>query len=199
MYLFNSYRIQKLYLMKIASFISSMIPLSVFIELKYYNNYEIIIKYVPVNILVNSIFSITILSLIYIIYFFKISIPKGSFNRNIYRIDNIVQEKTSTSTYLLSNVLPVVSLGMDNMYNIIFMIILILFLSFMYIKNNMYYINPIYDLINIKVYRADVFENENRNLKNICIISCVTLYGFDNTDYEGVKFGEILIINKNIS
>lgn len=199
MNLFNSYRIQKLYLMKIASFISSMIPLSVFLVLKYYNNYEIVMKYIPVNILVNSIFGITILSLIYIICFFKILIPKGNFNRNIYRMENIVQERTSTSTYLLSNVLPVVALGMDYMYNIVFLVVLILFLSFMYIKNNMYYINPIYDLINIKVYKADVFENGNRNLKNIFIISCITLYGFENTDYEGIKFGDILIINKNVN
>ncbi|KFX55793.1 hypothetical protein KU41_15300 [Clostridium botulinum] len=199
MNLTNGLKTQKLYFMKITSFISSMFPLSAFLVLKYNNNYKVILKYIPVNIIINLIFTITLLSLIYIIFFFKIRIPKGHFNRKQYHLRNIVQERTNTSSYLLSNVLPVITLEMDNMYNIIFLIILIFLLGFMYIKNNLFYINPIYDLINIKVYTSQVFENNSNNSKKLFIISCVTLYEFDDNKYEGIRFGDILIISKEIN
>ncbi|WP_270215275.1 hypothetical protein [Clostridium butyricum] len=198
MNILNRYRTQNLYFMKIASFISSMFPFSVFIVLKYQHNYNVVLKYIHINILVNSIFLITILSSLYVIYFLKMKIFSRNFNRKQCHLKNINQEKTNTSSYLLSNVLPVVTLEMDSMNNVIFVSILILLLAFMYIKNNLYYINPIYDLINIKVYKADVFENQRNNCKNLFIISCVTLYEFNNNHYEGIRFGEILFITKNL-
>ena len=195
----NRYRRENLYLMKLTSFISSMFPFSVFLILKYYDNYEMIFKYIPINVMVNSILVVTLISIGYVFYFFKIKIKndkKNKLNKEKYHLENIMQEKTNTSSYMLSNVLPVVTLDMDNKASIIFMIILIILLAFMYIKNDLYYINPMYDLINIKVYNVDCYKLDSKISTSKLVISLVPLYEFEDNRYEGVDFRDILIIRK---
>lgn len=193
----NNFRTEKLYILKITSFLTSMFPLSLYLLLKYINEDEKVFKYIQINIFFISLFIIEIISIFYILYFFKRKIIKSSnLNRKSYKIKNITQEKTSTSNYLLSNVLPVVSLNTDNVSNIIFFVVLLLLLSFMYIKNDLYYINPLYDIINIKSYKGDVYLNNERENEIKFIISSIPLYEFNTREYTGIKFKNILIISK---
>lgn len=203
-------------LMKICSFISSMFPFVVYIFLKYGNDRTYLIKnkfnnkilqYVinlatPRNIAI-SIIIITCISIVYVIYFFRVRINNNKRNSylNIQIHGELVQDKTNTSNYLLANVLPIITLETDEMYKVIFLVILIILLGFMYIKNNLYYINPLYDLMKIKVYTAEVVViKKNKVVDEIdkVIISTVNLYDFKNHTYSCVEGVDNIIINKNI-
>lgn len=193
----NNFRTEKLHILKITSFLTSMFPLSLYLLLKYIHENEKVFKYIQINIFFIGLFIIEVISIFYILYFFKRKIVKSSnLNRKSYTLKNITQEKTSTSNYLLSNVLPVVSLETDNVSNIIFFVVLLLLLAFMYIKNDLYYINPLYDIINIKSYKGDVYLNNERDNEIEFIISSIPLYEFNTREYTGTKFKNILIISK---
>lgn len=202
---YNIYRRENLCLIKFTSFISSMFPFSLFLILKYHDNNIVLLKHIPLlkniklNLIVIFIFLITLISVGYVFYFFKIKIKndrKNKLNKEKYHLRDIVQEKTNTSSYLLSNVLPVITLDMDNKENIIFMIILIILLAFMYIKNDLYYINPLYDLINIRIYNAECYKLDSEVSSLKLVISLIPLYEFQDNVYEGIDYKDILIIRE---
>ena len=193
------HRFENLIFMKICSFISSMFPFSFYLTLKYWNEYTLVFGIIPQNIIANSIFVIEIISILYLVNFFKYEIKNGNFNKETnYHLKEIKQEKTSTSSYLLSNVLPVVTLEIDKMYSVIFLVSLIFLLAFMYIKNNLYFINPLYDILGIKVYQGNIFQDKVQNKNIQYVISVGSIYDFNDNMYEGVAHKDTLFITKKI-
>lgn len=191
-------------LLKITSFISSMFPFIIYLTLKYWNSTEgfDICNYVTPKRIVILILGLCILSILYIIIFYNFFI-KNNDNVNYKRIKlskGISKEKTNTSDYLLANVLPVVTLEMDEVYKIIFIIIIVILLGIMYIKNNLYYINPLYDLIDVKIYSGEVTIVDNNNVEqkdiNKMIISKINLYTFKNKYYKAIEGIDTIIITE---
>lgn len=190
----NKFSRENILLLKITSFISSMFPLSLFLLLKYGKNNKKLFMDIEAKHIVVFIFIVELISILYIIYFYKWKTNKGAFNVKDYHLKEIRLEKTNTSNYLLANVLPIITLDMEKRYSLIFYICLIILLGFMYIKNNLYYINPLYDILNIKVFSASVYYKDKLNPEITFIISMISLYEFDNNIYRGIRFGDILII-----
>lgn len=96
-------------------------------------------------------------------------------------ISSIKKDRTLTTQYLLSNVLPIISLEYDKYYMIIFTVFLLSGLYIMYLKNNLFYMNPIFDFCNINVYTADVckidrYTQEKGSISEMIIISNEKLY-----------------------
>lgn len=202
-------------LMKSCSFISSMFLVVLYLTMQYSGNNEVLISFrfknnyllneaikliTPVNIC-RLLIVAEVLSVIYIIYFFKVR-PRIKRKNNYLRLKikgNIIQDRSSTTSYLLANVLPIITLELDRGYKIIFFILLILILGYMYIKNNLFYINPLYDLLNIKIY-SGVLETVNERSTpreiNKVIISTVNLYEFKDRIYIGIEGVDNIIINK---
>lgn len=196
MRLINNFRINNLFLLKLTSFISSMFPFGLYLLLNYYKDYNLAFNLIPINIIIYIIIVIILLSCIYVVYFFKISIKSNRHNRANYSFKNLVQERTNTSSYLLSNVLPVITLETDSIKNILFLIALLVLLGFMYIKNDLYFINPLFDILNIKVYQAEVYENDNTNSNKQVTYIISTKYIYENVidPYKGIKINNIVII-----
>lgn len=198
----NRYTIEKLFWLKISSFITSMLPLGIYLIIKYRSDNEyafLNIKYITARNSAFLFFIIEIISFIYLIYFFQRIKKSTNVNRSDYNLTNIEQQKTNTSDYLLANVLPVVTLQLDSVESSIFFIILIILLGIMYIKNDLYYINPIYDFLNIKTYTCDACEYKNNKkgkAKKKYVISFTKLYDFENNKYLSVDYGDTLIVTK---
>ena len=197
--LVNKFSRENILLLKIASFISSMFPLSLFLLLKYVKNNKKIFMDIEAKHIVVFIFIIELISILYIVYFYKWKTQKGYFNVEDYHLKEIRLEKTNTSNYLLANVLPIITLEMEKSYSLIFYICLIILLGFMYVKNNLYYVNPLYDILNIKVFSASVYYKDKLNSEITFIISMVSLYEFDNNIYRGIRFRDILIITEEVN
>lgn len=202
----NNFRINNFIFIKVVSFITSMFPLSIFLFFKYTNEYTKFIEYIPKNIFANVFFVIEIFSTFILFFFFRMTDMSKKINlskrHNIkrYHLEDVVRDKNTTTNYLLANVLPMIALEIDYDYNFIFFIFLFFSLGFMYIKNDLFYNNPFYDFIGIKVYTCKVFEvgvNNKYVKSNISIVlSKSSVYDFDNAEYRGIVFKDVLVIVK---
>lgn len=191
-------------ILKITSFISSLLPLTVFLFLKYINNNRVFhnIKLLTPNNIVILLCIIQVISISYVIIYYKYFVNRRNNNYIKIRISNVKQEKSNTSNYLLSNVLPIISLDFKDMAGITFVVLIIIFLAFMYVKNNLYYINPLYDIIGIKVYSCNVklLNDNDQEVKEInkTLISIVSLYEFNNNRYKAIENVDTIIITKEL-
>lgn len=191
-------------ILKITSFISSLLPLTVFLFLKYINNNRVFhnIKLLTPNNIVIFLGVIQVISILYVVIYYKYFINRRNNNYIKIRISNVKQEKSNTSNYLLSNVLPIISLDFKDMAGITFVVLIIIFLAFMYVKNNLYYINPLYDIIGIKVYSCNIklLNDNDQEVKEInkTLISIVNLYEFNNNRYKAIENVDTVIITKEL-
>ena len=204
----NRFKINNFLLIKIVSFITSMFPSSIFLFFKYTNEYTKFLGYIPKNLFVNIFIIVEIFSALTIYFFFRMSdmSKKRNLSQNYnvkrYHLEDVVRDKNTTTNYLLANVLPMIALELDYNYNFIFFIFLFISLGFMYIKNDLFYNNPFYDFMGIKVYTSKVFEiveNDKYIKRNISIVlSKSSVYDFDNNECRGVVFKDVLIILKSL-
>lgn len=189
---------------KILSFISSMFPLSIYLILNYFGEYNMLygVKYLNPHNIVVAIAVLEFISIIYIIVFYKKSIYSENNNYIRVKLENPIQEKTNTSNYLLANVLPIITFEMDNANKIIFICILILLLGYMYIKNNLYYINPLYDIINVRIYNCKIIvvDNTGKTIKVLdkIVVSKFHLYKFENRVYKAIEEKDTVVIVEEI-
>ncbi|WP_286904407.1 hypothetical protein [Clostridium sp. UBA1652] len=202
----NNLRAKKYTVLKIASFITSMLPFSVYIILKYWDNsFKVLdVKFITPQIGAFILVIIEIFSLVYVIIFYKRDIfNQEKYNYVSVKVDNLIQDKINTSNYVLANVLPLVSIELNDYVNLIFTYILIVFLGFMYIKNNLYYINPLYDLIGLKVYSCTISQKLDNgkysNRKEIkTIITSISIYEINNKDYCIINGDDIAFVIKEV-
>lgn len=133
------------------------------------------------------------LLVIYLIFYFKVILKNKKINNiETILIINSKQEKFNTSNYILSNILPIITLEIStDVYKYIF-IILIAFLGVLYVNNNLHYINPLLDICGIKVYKAMVKIGDSEKEREKIILSEQTIYNFDNNYIKGVVQGDII-------
>lgn len=147
-------------LFKIFSYISSLFPLVIFLLLKqviptdwHFNYYAIAI--------IGTIFLIQIVAAVFVVNFCKKTHKKGSGKYVEKEIVHFVREKSLTTSYLLGNVLSMLSLAdvtfdrISDIANIAFVVLLLIFLGFMHYKNNLYTTNPLFDIFGIVVYTIE--------------------------------------------
>lgn len=198
---------------KVVSYITSLLPASIYILFEYLGDHKCIIENVsnlectckhiwltPHNIAIfqGSIQCVALIIFLVIIYG---TIKNGSLtNYERVSLRNISKERTSTTGYLLSNVVPIISLNISTVSGVVFTALILSFLGIMYVKNNLYFINPLYDLMGISSYNADILYLDDRGatIKNnkMQIISMVNLYDSDSTAYTAFEAPDILIIRR---
>ena len=198
------YSSKNILLLKISSYISSMLPFGLYLFISYYNDQY---KFWGVSLLTPSLGSLIILicsviSSIYVIIFYKYIIKKIDYSNEYVQILNLKKEKSNTTNYLLANVLPIIGISMDTEYKSLFVIFIVFILGFMYIKNDLYSTNPLYDFLNINIYTCTVKtinkHDGNRASKEfeVTIIATQNLYHFKDKEYVAIKNGDIMFIKK---
>lgn len=197
-------KLRMISILKITSFISSLLPLSLYLFIKYFRHGRVLHKIhllTPNNIVV-FLMLLEIASVVFVVYYYKIYTQSNNDNTIRVKLSNIQHERVNTTSYLLSNVLPIITLNFRDMAGIAFIILLIFLMAIMYTINNLYYINPLYDLIGIKTYTATIIqidENDNK-IKELhkTIISTINLYEFDNSKFKAIENVDTLIIFKEL-
>ncbi|MDU5039209.1 hypothetical protein [Clostridium perfringens] len=196
------YSDKQLIILKIASFISSMAPFSVYLMLVYYNDYYSFwgIKILTPHIGALLTFIICILSIIYIYIFYRFIINNIDRSNEYIKLINLKKDKANTTNYLLTNVLPIVGISMDTENKSLFAIFILIILGFMYIKNDLYSTNPIYDLFNIKTYTGIVQEIDIdnpllvQNEYEATILVRNDLLNFSDTTFICIKHGDTIFV-----
>jgi len=136
---------------------------------------------------------ICIISTIYVIFFYKKIINNIDCSIKYIRVSNLRKEKANTTNYLLANVLPIATISVDTELKALFVIFLLIILGFMYIKNNLYSTNPIYDIIGIKVYEGtvEILDLDNSSLilskYETTIISKEDIFEFKDNCYVAIN------------
>jgi hypothetical protein len=197
-------KVNMILILKIASFISSLFPLSVYLFIKYFGNEKAFNNnglLTPNNTaLVLVLFEVA--SVFFVIYYYKVYLKSNNNNFIKIKLSNIQQEKANTTSYLLSNVLPIISLDFSDVAGVTFAILLVLFMGIMYLKNNLYYINPLYDLIGVKTYNATIIsiDDDDNKIKELhkTLISTINLYEFDNSKFKSLENSDTLIVFKEL-
>lgn len=123
-----------------------------------YNNF---IFYI--NILQSNLLSIVLILLIIFSFFIykkfqnEIMDPNGLPKefKNIQNID--FNHLTFVATYIL----PLLAFNLDGIRDLVFMITLLVFIGAIYIKTNLYYLNPVFVLLGIKVFDATDKEGKH--------------------------------------
>ncbi|HEY8419043.1 MAG TPA: hypothetical protein VIL03_01205 [Clostridia bacterium] len=165
---------------KISSYITSLIPFGVYILTSLYlykdTFFEPLPKYIRMSLFC-IIVAILIIFLLYYIAFLVIKFKKHESSKKI-KVLTFTKQRANTSNYLLQNVLPLISLLFCefNYPIIIFLILLLILFGIMYIKNELYFINPLFDIIGVKIYEVQALvaahgEEYSTNTKNYIVIT----------------------------
>ncbi|WP_300347607.1 hypothetical protein [Clostridium sp.] len=202
----REYRLFNITMLKLASFISSMFPFGIYMFIEYYNDYYRFwgMKYLTPSIWSKISLGICVISTIYVIFFYKKIINNIDCSIKYIRVSNLKKEKANTTNYLLANVLPIATISMDTELKALFVIFLLIILGFMYIKNNLYSTNPIYDIIRVKVYEGtvEILDLDNTSLilnkYDTTIISNEDIFEFKDNCYIAIEQeGSFFIKKKN--
>lgn len=186
---------------KFASYISSLILVSIYCVFIFSDKEKIVL--VPY---INTEFNIytlrfvflvfVLLMLVYfLIYIFFITKSKRLNNIEDIEIIESQQEKLNSLNFLFSNILPVVTLDFKENYNVILFIILLIVLGYIFIRNDMFYVNPLYDIFGIRIYEATVLIGKGTRSKKTILISRKKLYDINNVLATGVQKNNIIFIS----
>lgn len=122
-----------------------------------------------------------------------IFIKANSKNENTsYTLKKITKEKSITTEYLLSYILPLISFDFSELSNLLLFVIYMFLLAYLCIKNDNVYINVILEFIGYSMYSCEVSYKNSLNeeiSKNIIIISKSNLVQVNNQNY-GIKIFE---------
>lgn len=190
-----------LMLFKIASYISSLFLLAIYICSLYFNEEKmVLIPYININFNIHCLqfvlLVIVLVALIYfIIYIFFIASNKKLNNIENIEIIELKQEKFNSLNFLFCNILPVTTLELNYKRNVILVILLLVILGYIFIKNDMFYINPLYDILGIRIYEATVLVGRATTPKKTILISRKKIYDTNNVSAFGVLKNNIVFIN----
>lgn len=197
-------KVNKFLFIRIISFVSSIFPFSLYMFIEYNNDtYQFWgLWYITPKYAVYLLLIIQVISILYMIYFFRFGgVKRNSMNKKIIKVLELRKIKDGTTNYILANVLPIATIEMDNENKALFVIVLLTLLGYMYVRNNLLYINPIFDLIGVNVYECKcIVYNANMSFENIyegIIISGISIY--INNKYKINKTpNEVLFIENKI-
>ncbi len=116
-----------------------------------------------IQIISNNTISIFLFLLIIISYFtFKKLTSELNSRENLPKeFTNIKNIDFNHLTFIATYIIPLLAFQLDTTKDIVFLILLLSFIGVIYIKTNLYYLNPIFILFNISVFSAtDKNNNE---------------------------------------
>lgn len=107
------------------------------------------------------------------------------------KFENIKNIDFNHLTFIATYILPLLAFTLDSTRDAIFIIFLLIFIGVIYIKTNLYYLNPVFILFGIRVYSA-----KNSFNKEIILIAKKERMNFvEELRYK--KIGEIYFIKGN--
>ena len=168
------------FILRLVSFITSMFPFTFYMFFTYKNDYykfKTFFNITP-SFTVWVLMVIQIISIIYLVIFFKKKALSSNDNITYAKFSDLKSERSNTSNYVLANVLPIATLDLDTELKAWFLVLIVIFLGIMYVKNDLMYINPLYDIIGVKVYEGDARFNLNgidNGSDSIIIISTIRM------------------------
>ena len=165
-------------LFKIALFNLSLIPLYLIFIIQYidistilnFSEYENIAMFGK-ELLITNI-KILFFILFIIIGFLSLLVfnKNNNYNReNAKKFESVESKDFDHLTFLSTYVLPLITFNLNDTHSFIVLIFLIVMIGAIYIKSNLYYLNPTLLLFGYKIYKAKNSQN------NIVLISKTTL------------------------
>ncbi|MBS5720854.1 MAG: hypothetical protein KHW50_00490 [Clostridium sp.] len=139
-------------LMKCLLFISSYFPLYFFLlvlNFDQYNSYEKI-KRIPIIIFLISMLICMIVSLISIVL---IKVSKNGTKKIL--IENIERPDDTIISYIMTYIIPIVTVNNISKYEIIVNILLFILIGYLYIRLNLLYLNPLWSMFGYIPYRIN--------------------------------------------
>lgn len=79
------------------------------------------------------------------------------------KFSNIKNIDFNHLTFIATYILPLLAFSLDGIRDMIFMIVLLVFIGVIYIKTNLYYLSPVFILFGIKIYSGINEEGEEKN------------------------------------
>lgn len=180
-------------LFKITSYISSLFLTSIYVFFRLNGTHHSISIIQLVVVVISSL---------YVVFYLRVASKNGKLN-NIEDVEiiEVKQEKFITSNYLFSNILPVIALDFSatpdtSKYARLLCLAFIIVLGFIYVRNDLFYINPLYDFLQINTYTAKIYVKNKTATKEAMIISKHKLYNSGKHQYvKAIIKNNIVIVN----
>ena len=83
---------------------------------------------------------------------FKKESEKYSNSEKRYKIVRITRDRQSSLNFIVTNVFPLIALDLKNIATIIFTVIILIMITILFLKNNLYLYNPILEICGYKIY-----------------------------------------------
>lgn len=163
-------------LYKLCLFITSFIPLWISIIFKIFTeaidaNFSCYGReFIGSSVFILSICLVNAVSIIYI----KVGIKRARSTTGRYercKIINAEKEKTITSEYLLSYILPLFAFDFKDWKEIALFLLYFIILAFLCIKNNNVYVNLLFELVGYSYFNCEIEMELSGNLKRVTIIT----------------------------
>lgn len=161
-------------------YVSSFFPLYVFLVI---NNYEYIStiesfkKIIFFKQLLPSIFFLTLFLLIVISIMALVVITKISLNEH-HSFEGIYKTEDNLLSYVVTYLVPLLSIEITDGKSLLVNTGLFSLLGFIYVKNSLVYLNPLFLFFKYNIYRT---------INNEVIISNYTIYELKNMEKQKVK------------
>ena len=122
-------------------------------------------------------------------YFFKYGRESG------YTIKEIVEEKEAGLNFFLALILPIMKNDIGNFNNFLSFIVLLIIVTMLVNKTNLYYQNPILTIAGYKVYKFKFNNNQEMGNDEYIGISFNNVNGNNTIEYKKIE-DNILIIKQ---
>lgn len=93
-----------------------------------------------------------------------------------YKIVRITRDRQSSLNFIVTNVFPLISLDLNNIGMIIFTVIILIVVTILFFKNNLYLYNPILEISGYKLYNLELEiidkKETTHNVVSKTLVSC---------------------------
>ena len=107
---------------------------------------------------------------------FKKESEKYSNSEKRYKIVRITRDRQSSLNFIVTNVFPLIALDLKNIATIIFTVIILIMITILFLKNNLYLYNPILEICGYKIYNLELENIDQKettnNVVSKTLISC---------------------------
>lgn len=167
-------------LFKIGLYVSSFFPLYVLLIIGNYEHLTSqskIMKIIKFNSIESSSFWFTIGFLLLVSCVSLIMIVKRNQNE-WHQFKGISKPEDNVLNYVVTYIVPLLSINISDTKSLIINLGLFLLLGFIYVKNNLVYLNPFFMFFGYNVYKT---------LDNLILISNYDIYDLKNLENERIK------------
>ncbi|MDD3007841.1 MAG: hypothetical protein PHQ70_03105 [Arcobacter sp.] len=109
------------------------------------------------------------------------------------KFENIKNIDFNHLTFIATYIIPLLAFKLDTIQDIIFLLVLLIFIGAIYIKTNLYYLSPVFALFGFKIFSATTSS------QNECILMTQRDKLKSNDMLKFMKIGDIYFIKKENS